>query len=388
GGCQFFGKRLISWQCKKQTIIVNSTTEAEYVVAANCCGHVLWIQNQMLDYEFNFMNTKIYIDNENAEVTLVTPTQVSNQREAQSQESQPKDQLRVFSAAKVLADTTKVHTYTRRRRAISTASGGISTAEESVSTVGTSMPVSTAGMVKEVSIPSPVATKDKGKAIMQEHEQTTTKLQQRQERAGYEAAIRLQDQLDEEERQRIARVHKEASSFNVEEWENIQATIEADEELALRIQAEEREKYSKAEKARLLAQQRTYMSNYVKHMESHTLQQLKRLFFDELKNLFEAIIKRVKTFTPMESDFDRTISKIADESLKRAAEEELKQESSKRQKTRESSEPREKEDDELTQEDLQQMIMMVPVKEIYVEALHVKYPIIDWKLYIEESIKY
>ncbi|GJS88477.1 putative ribonuclease H-like domain-containing protein, partial [Tanacetum coccineum] len=33
------------------------TTEAEYVAAANCCGQVLWIQNQMLDYEFNFMNT-------------------------------------------------------------------------------------------------------------------------------------------------------------------------------------------------------------------------------------------------------------------------------------------------------------------------------------------
>ncbi|GJW12298.1 putative ribonuclease H-like domain-containing protein [Tanacetum coccineum] len=39
GGCQFLGRRLISWQ-------------------------VLWIQNQMLDYGFNFMNTKIYIDNE------------------------------------------------------------------------------------------------------------------------------------------------------------------------------------------------------------------------------------------------------------------------------------------------------------------------------------
>ncbi|GJY13293.1 putative ribonuclease H-like domain-containing protein [Tanacetum coccineum] len=38
--------------------------EAEYVVAANYYGHVLWIQNQMLDYGFNFMNTKIYIDNE------------------------------------------------------------------------------------------------------------------------------------------------------------------------------------------------------------------------------------------------------------------------------------------------------------------------------------
>nr|GEW71915.1 putative ribonuclease H-like domain-containing protein [Tanacetum cinerariifolium] len=59
GGCQFLGKRLISWQCKKQTVVANSKTEAEYVVAANCCGQVSWIQNQMLDYGFNFMNTKM-----------------------------------------------------------------------------------------------------------------------------------------------------------------------------------------------------------------------------------------------------------------------------------------------------------------------------------------
>ncbi|GJV35494.1 hypothetical protein Tco_1407971, partial [Tanacetum coccineum] len=38
GGCEFLGKRLISWQCKKQTIVANSTTEAEYVAAANYCG--------------------------------------------------------------------------------------------------------------------------------------------------------------------------------------------------------------------------------------------------------------------------------------------------------------------------------------------------------------
>ncbi|GJS09193.1 putative ribonuclease H-like domain-containing protein [Tanacetum coccineum] len=39
GGCQFLGRRLISWQCKKQTIVATSTTEAEYVATASCCGH-------------------------------------------------------------------------------------------------------------------------------------------------------------------------------------------------------------------------------------------------------------------------------------------------------------------------------------------------------------
>ncbi|GJU54030.1 hypothetical protein Tco_1227744 [Tanacetum coccineum] len=139
---------------------------------------------------------------------------------------------------------TRVYTYSRRKRAVSTGSGGVSTA---------SRIVSTAGMIQQVNIiiPSSSATKDKGKAIMTEFEpeQTTTKLKQRQERAGYEAAIRLQEQLDKEESQRIAR---DVEGFTEDEWEDIRARLEADEELTQKLQAEERDKYSKVDQARML----------------------------------------------------------------------------------------------------------------------------------------
>ncbi|GKC44959.1 hypothetical protein Tco_1062681 [Tanacetum coccineum] len=73
GDRQFLGRRLISWQCKKQTIVATSSTEAEYVAAASCCAQVLWIQNQLLDYGFNFMNTKIFIDNQSTICIVKNP---------------------------------------------------------------------------------------------------------------------------------------------------------------------------------------------------------------------------------------------------------------------------------------------------------------------------
>ncbi|GKD77759.1 putative ribonuclease H-like domain-containing protein [Tanacetum coccineum] len=66
GGCQFLGCRLVSWQCEKQTIVAYSTTKAEYIAASNYYAQVLWLQNQLLDYGYNFMKTRIHVDNESA----------------------------------------------------------------------------------------------------------------------------------------------------------------------------------------------------------------------------------------------------------------------------------------------------------------------------------
>ncbi|GJV66442.1 putative ribonuclease H-like domain-containing protein [Tanacetum coccineum] len=40
GGCQFLGRRLISWQCKKQTIVATSTTEAENPIYHSKTKHI------------------------------------------------------------------------------------------------------------------------------------------------------------------------------------------------------------------------------------------------------------------------------------------------------------------------------------------------------------
>ncbi|GJU37098.1 hypothetical protein Tco_1185452 [Tanacetum coccineum] len=115
----------------------------------------------------------------------------------------------------------------------STAGAEVSTASPEVKTVAESLVYIRRSTVKR---------KDKGKAIMKEAEpiQKKTKLQLEQERLENKEALRLQEQLDEEERQRIAKVHEKANTFNAEEWDNIQAQIEANEELAQKLQAEER----------------------------------------------------------------------------------------------------------------------------------------------------
>ncbi|GKC71953.1 hypothetical protein Tco_1117836, partial [Tanacetum coccineum] len=252
-------------------------------------------------------------------------------REAHTQQDQLEDHLRVLSAAKVLAyaarkrrEVINVQSYTRRRRAVSTDSGEISIAEESVSTAGASMPVSTAA-----------------------------------------------------ERQRMAQVHQATQGFTDAECDDVLARVAADEDFVQQLQAGEKcsEEDLPMKRVELVNQRKKFFSQQraeAKRNKPMTPTQQKEYMSNYIKN--------------QEGDSELEVQR-----LKRASQE-VSKKTVKRQKIREASGSGEEhsieKEKELSQEDLHQMMMVVPVEEVYVEALQVKYPIIDWEIYSEDTKRY
>ncbi|KAJ9552775.1 hypothetical protein OSB04_016820 [Centaurea solstitialis] len=66
GGCHLRGGKLVSWTSKKQNSVSTSTAEAEYVAAGICCAQVLWLRNQLQDYDIQLSKIPIYCDNTSA----------------------------------------------------------------------------------------------------------------------------------------------------------------------------------------------------------------------------------------------------------------------------------------------------------------------------------
>ncbi|GJR60595.1 retrovirus-related pol polyprotein from transposon TNT 1-94 [Tanacetum coccineum] len=83
----------------------STTGGSEYVAAASCCGQVLWNQNQLLDYGYNFMNTVINIDNNSIICIIENPVQHSKTKHIEIRHHFIRD-----CNAKKLIQMVKIHT--------------------------------------------------------------------------------------------------------------------------------------------------------------------------------------------------------------------------------------------------------------------------------------
>ncbi|GJZ58032.1 hypothetical protein Tco_0613526 [Tanacetum coccineum] len=234
------------------------------------------------------------------------------------------------------------------------------------------------------------AAKDKGKAKMDETE-SPRKMKQRERvqiSRDEEVAQKLQEEFDAAERQRMAQVHQAAQGFTDAEWDDVLARVVADEDFVQQLQAGEkcseedlpmklvelvnqRKKFfaqqraeAKRNKPMTPAQQKDYMSNYIKNQEGgYSIKQLKSLSFEQVKDIFETTMRRVQSFVPMGSELEVQRLKRAGSGEEQSAEKEK----------------------ELSEEELQKLLVIVPVEELVIQPLQVRYPIIDWEVYSEDT---
>ncbi|GJY00521.1 hypothetical protein Tco_0357539 [Tanacetum coccineum] len=244
-------------------------------------------------------------------------------------------------------------------------------------------------------------SQDNGKGIMIEEPVKPMK-KKVQIMLDEEVALKLQVEFDEEERLTREKVEKEkeANIALIEECDDIQAKIDADYQLAERLQEEEQEELYVEEKAKLFqqlieqrrkhfaaksaeekrnkpptqAQQRKIMCTYLKNMEGKKPKDLKNKSFDSIQKMFDRAFKRVNTFVDFRTDFVEGISKRVGE--------ELEQESTKKQKV----------DEDKDTAELQSLMEVIPDEEevaIDVVPLATKsLRIIDWKIHKEGKKSY
>lgn len=62
----FFGGGPISWCSRKQPIVATSSTEAEYIAAADCCKEILYLKSLLEELLTEKVNVNIKVDNQSA----------------------------------------------------------------------------------------------------------------------------------------------------------------------------------------------------------------------------------------------------------------------------------------------------------------------------------
>ncbi|GKA12817.1 hypothetical protein Tco_0692363 [Tanacetum coccineum] len=189
-----------------------------------------------------------------------------------------------------------------------------------------------------------------------------------------EVALKLKAQFEEEARLERERAKKEAAEANValtKEWDDIQAKVKTDYELAARLSALEQDELTIAKRAEekrnkppIKTQQRKIMCTYLKNMKGYQMNYFKGKDFGTIQKMFDKAFKRVNMF----EDFRTKLVKGSKTRAEGSEKVEGKQEVNDKQETAK----------------LNECLEVVP-EEIGIDVvpLAVKSLIVDWKIYKE-----
>nr|GEY27185.1 DNA helicase [Tanacetum cinerariifolium] len=137
----------------------------------------------------------------------------------------------------------------------------------------------------------------------------------------------------------------------------------------LKYQTHQRKPWSKKQK-------RDYYTAIIKSNLGWKVKDFRGMTFEEIEAKFTTVRKQIKNCIPMSS-------KEETERFKKKGIR-FEQESVKKLKTSEEV----KASEEVPKEKVKEMMQLVPIEEVYVEALQVKHPIFDWKVHTEEQRNY
>ncbi|GKA79807.1 hypothetical protein Tco_0786403 [Tanacetum coccineum] len=207
-----------------------------------------------------------------------------------------------------------------------------------------------------------------------------TKKQLEQERLGHEEVIRLQEQIDEEERQRIAGDAEIAKQLQEEinkatqEQEKQEVVTEADlthvinwsDHAVIRYHALQNRAFSVPKVMRNMCMYLINQGGYkMRHFKGMSYEDIRPIF--EKRQSTEEEKKRDDSSNPVEGRRKKTLAR------KRAS-----------GKDSEESIKKQKLEDDTEKEDLKAYLDIIPGDDVAIdiESLATKYPIVDWKTYV------
>nr|GEU33089.1 hypothetical protein [Tanacetum cinerariifolium] len=241
---------------------------------------------------------------------------------------------------------------------------------------------------------------------------TPKKKKRVQKQIDIQFARELEEELEREAQRMNAQIARDEEIAKIHAEEELQQMIaglfRSNETIAKHL-----EEYDQAaaeltigERIELISELVKYQDHYskilkyqVQQRKSRTKKQKRDFYMDVIRNNLGWKVKdfKVMSFEEIEAKF-KTVWEQIEGGVSKIPKGEAawfkrkgirsEKESTKKQKTTEEVPEEVKSCDEIPKEKIKELIRLVPIEEVYIEALQVKHPIIDWKVHTEGQRSY